>query len=426
MIQRISLLLLAGLLVWLAAGCSPGGGAGASAAGPGAKYHCPMHPTYVSDRLGDCPICGMRLVPIKQGGETARDTAARGDAGPEVPGRTAIMVPADKRQLIGLTTSVVEERPFRRTLRTTGAIEHDETRWAKVAPRFGGWVRTLYVNATGQPVRQGEPMFSVYSPELFQAQTEYLLAWKNHQRLAGSPPAERQAAWGLVQSARRRLELLELDEAEIKALEQREAPADEVLIRAPFSGHVVTRNAAAGQAFAAGETLYEIADLDHLWVRATLSESEMPEVKVGQDAALVFPQLGGKTVASRVSFIYPHIDPASRRGAVRLELENPGQVLRPDMWAQVEIGIDPGPLLAVPASALIDTGTRHVAFVDRADGHLEPREVKVGARTEDLVQVLEGLKAGERVVTRALFLIDSESQLKAALAGLGAAGEHSH
>lgn len=426
MIQRISLWLLAGLLAWLAAGCSPGGGAGAAAAGPGAQYHCPMHPTYVRDRPGDCPICGMRLVPIKPAGEAGSDAAAREAVGPAVSGRTAIRVPADKRQLIGLTTSVVEERPFRRTLRTTGTVEHDETRWAKVAPRFGGWVRELYVNFTGQPVRRGEPMFSVYSPELFQAQTEYLLAWRNHQRLAGSPPAEQQAAWGLVQAARRRLELLELDEAEIKALEQREVPADEVLIRAPFSGHVVSRKAAAGQAFAAGETLYEIADLNHLWVRATLSESEMPEVKVGQEAALVFPQLGGKTVASRVSFIYPHIDPASRRGEARLELENPGHRVRPDMWAQVEIGIDQGPLLAVPASALIDTGTRHVAFVDRADGHLEPREVKVGARTEDHVQVLEGLKAGERVVTRALFLIDSESQLKAALAGLGAAGEHSH
>mgnify|MGYP005838214543 CR=1 FL=1 len=426
MIHRISFLAWLWLLAWLAAGCAPTGGDTSGDKAPNAQYHCPMHPTYLSDRPGDCPICGMRLVPINQATNPPPHAVTHGEDAPAVPGRIAVMVPADKRQIIGLTTSVVEERPFRRTLRATATVEHDETRSAKVAPRFGGWVRKLYVNYTGQPVRQGEPLFSVYSPELFQAQAEYLLAWQNHQRLAESPPAERQAALSLAQSARRRLELLEVDEAEIETLEKRNAPADEVLVRAPLSGHVVTRNATAGQAFAAGETLYEMADLDHLWVRATLFEPELPEIKVGQEAALLFPQLGGKTLSSRISFIYPHVDPQSRRAQVRLEVDNPDHALRPDMWAQVEIVIDQGARLAVPASAVIDTGTRHVAFVDRPDQHLEPREVKIGVRTDDYLQVLQGLEAGEKVVTRALFLIDSESQLRAAIAGMGAAGGHGH
>ena len=176
----------------------------------------------------------------------------------------------------------------------------------------------------------------------------------------------------------------------------------------------------------AGESLYEIAPLNRLWALAAVPESALADVQVGAKARVSFSQLKGTAIESTVDFVSPHVDPQTRRGEVRITVENPQHALRPDMWASVEIEQPIGDVLAVPASAVIDTGLRNVAFVDRADGHLEPREVKVGAKTDDYWHVLEGLKAGEKVVTRALFLVDSESQLRAVVAGMGSSGEHKH
>lgn len=379
------------------------------------KYHCPMHPTYVSDKPGDCPICGMKLVPIGE--------HQAGGGSNSIPGRVSIVLSPEKRQLIGLTTSPVERRKLARNLRNVGTVTHDETRYARIAPRFGGWVRSLQVNYTGQRVEQGQALFTVYSPELFTAENDYLLTLGSFRSLTNSPRA---SAQHLVDSARRRLELLQVGDEEIRALEQSGKPSDELQIRAPLSGHVITKNAIAGQAFNAGETLYEIADLMHLWVRASVYESDLPQIKVGQKARVEFPNLNNKTFDTTVAFIYPHIDPQTRRAEVRLELDNPRHELRPDMWANVEIEVELGEVLAIPASAIIDTGTRNVAFVDVANDHLEPREVKIGAKTDDYLEVLDGLKEGEKVVTRALFLVDSESQLKAAISGMSVGGEHKH
>lgn len=386
-----------------------------------ANYHCPMHPTYVSDRPGDCPICGMKLVPIgddKSGGSSTNTSS--------LPGRIAIHLSPEKRQLIGLTTSLVETQKLAHTVRATATLTHDETTLARVAPRFGGWVRKLHVNYTGQPVEKGDPLFTVYSPDLFSTENDYLIAFRNARGLTNSPASQRDAAQRLVAGARRRLELLQVGDAEIRALEERGQASDELLIRTPVSGHVIAKNAIEGKAFMAGESLYEIAPLSPLWVRAFVYEYELPEIKLGQKARVVFPHLGGTNLESKVAFINPHIDPQTRRAEIRLQLDNPRHVLRPDMWAEVEIEINIGDVLTVPASAVINTGERYVAFVDRDDGHLEPREVKVGAKTDDYWQVLDGLKAGEKVVTRALFLVDSESQLKAAIAGMGASGGPKH
>jgi membrane fusion protein, copper/silver efflux system len=382
-----------------------------------AKYHCPMHPTYTSDKPGDCPICGMKLVPI--GGANADQSSH------SIPGRVSIVLSPEKRNLIGLTTSPVEARKLARTLRNVGVVTHDETKFSRIAPRFGGWVRSLQVNYTGQLVEKGAPLFTVYSPELFTAENDYLLALRNS-RLTNGPATQQESAQQLLETSRRRLQLLQVGPEEIRALEQSGKPSEELQIRAPLSGHVLTKNAFEGQAFEAGEMLYEIADLTHLWIRAAVYESDLPLINVGQQARIVFPNLNNQAFESSVTFIYPHIDPQTRRAEVRLELDNPKHELRPDMWADVEIVMELGEVLAVPASSVIDTGTRFVAFVDVGKDHLEPREVKVGAKTEDYFEVLEGLKAGEKVVTRALFLVDSESQLKAAISGMGAAGEHKH
>lgn len=409
-------ILLGAVAILAIMGCGKVGhepGTSASAA----KYHCPMHPTYVSDRPGDCPICGMKLVSIgdDHGGATSNS----------IPGRVSISLSPEKRQLIGLTTSLVERRNLARTLRNVGSVAHDETRFARIAPRFGGWVRSLQVNYTGQRVEQGQPLFTVYSPELFTAENDYLLALRNYRSLTNGPAAQNDSAKHLLDSARRRLELQQVGNEEIRALDAGGKPNDGLQIRSPLSGHVITKNALEGQAFAAGETLYEIADLMRLWVRASVNEYDLPQIKLGQTARVIFPNLNNREFDTTVAFIYPHVDPQTRRAEVRLELDNPRHELKPDMWANVEIEVDLGEVLAVPASALIDTGTRYVAFVEGENHHLEPRDVKIGAKTDDYWEVVDGLKAGEKVVNRALFLVDSESQLKAAISGMSA-GEHKH
>lgn len=403
-------------------GCGNDGETGAKSS---AKYHCPMHPTYVSDRAGDCPICNMKLVAIKDDGAPA--APGESHCCPKVPGRTAIYLSPEKRQMIGLRTSPVETRALTQTIRTTAVVEHDETRLAKIAPRFNGWVSALHVDFTGAPVQKGQPLVTIYSPELLVTENEYLLALRQYQGLGPGPDSDpRRDAKRLLDAARRRLQLWEIGDAEIRALEERGTASDELVFRAPFGGHVISKTALEGKSFVAGETLYEIGDLSHLWLRAALFEFEMPLVKEGMGATIEFPYLGNRAFQAKVTFIYPHIDPMTRRGEARLELDNPGQLLRPDMWANVQLQIPLGKKLTVPASAAIDTGLRHVAFVAREDGHLEPREVKIGARTDDYCEIVDGLAEGEAVVTRALFLVDSESQLKAAISGMETGGETSH
>ncbi len=389
------------------------------AAGP--KFHCPMHPTYVADRLGDCPICGMSLVPIK----SVAASTSHGHAA--VPGRAAIELGADKRQLIGLTTVAVERRELAQTVRAVAVVEHDETRTSRIAPRFGGWVRKLHVAYTGATVAQGAPLLTVYSPEVYAAQNDYLVAWRALRQLPAEAPAVRRSgAAALLDAARARLELWEIDAAELRGLEERDAPSAELLIRSPRNGHVLTKQAVEGEAFMAGDTLYEIADLSHLWLQARVAETDLPLLAVGQEALVTFASPALPAFTSPITFIDPHIDPVTRRGTVRLETDNPEHRLRPDLWAEVEIEIPLGEKLVVPAASVIDTGKRHVAFVAGTDDRLEPRVVKLGARTSEYLEVRDGLAAGERVVSRALFLVDSESQLQAALAGMGAAGEHKH
>ncbi|MEI7730082.1 MAG: efflux RND transporter periplasmic adaptor subunit [Verrucomicrobiota bacterium] len=395
----------------VATNLAPASASGSATDAKPVKYHCPMHPTYVSDRMGDCPICNMKLVPIKDG------------AGPEasaVPGRVLVALSPEKRNLIGLATTKVDMRDLSQTIRATAVVQHDETRFTRIAPRFNGWVQELMVNYTGQHVHKGDPLFKVFSPDLMASENEYLLAYRNYQETAQAATVQREAARRLMDSARKRLHIWQIDDEEIRGIETRQEVKDEMIFRAPFSGHVTVKNAVEGKAFTAGETLYEIADLSRVWLRVAVFEYDWPNIKLEQKARVIFPYLGEKTFTSSVTFLYPHVDPQTRRGEVRLELDNPNHELRPDMWATVELEVPLGRVLAVPASAIIDTGTRQLAFVDREDQHLEPREVKIGGRTDDYWQVLDGLKDGEKVVTRALFLVDSESQLKAAIAAMTA------
>lgn len=384
------------------AGHEPEGGTPAAAP----KYHCPMHPTYTSDRPGACPICGMDLVPIEDdGGAPTGGVAA-------VEGRTAIGLSAERRQLIGLTSEPVARKRLVRTVRAPATIAIDETRRVKISPRVGGWVQELYADFSGKAVRKGDPLLKLYSPELLATQSDYLTALRT-----GNP--------SVIAAARRRLELWDIAAAQVAELEKTGRPSDTMVLVAPADGVIVVKDAVQGQSFMAGETLFELADLGRVWVLASLYEQEAPQVRVGQ-SAIVELAYANRSYDAKVEFVSPAVDGLSRAIEVRLAVDNPDLDLKPGMWATVEIEQEIGDVTAAPASAFINTGRRFIAFIDRPDGHLEPRVVRIGARAGDEWEVRAGLDAGDRVVTRALFLVDSESQLKAALAGLGAAGSHQH
>jgi len=387
------------------------------------RFHCPMHPTYTSDKPGDCPICNMKLVPIEEDKHAGHEMT--GDAAAAPPGRMAVHVSSDRQQQIGLRTSPVEKHPLARAIRTVARVAYAEPRLAWVNTKVMGWIEKLHVAATGQYVKKGQPLLELYSPELVSAQEEYLIALQARDKLKGS--VSREAAEGgesLLAAARKRLQLWDITDEQIAQLEKSGEAKKTLTIVSPFDGFVVEKSALAGKSVMAGENLYRIADLSSVWLYADIYENELPFVKEGQEATVTLSYLPGETFAAKISYLYPYLDEQTRTVKVRLEAPNPGHKLKPDMWANVELRVEPAEALAIPASAAIHTGTRYVAFVDKGEGRFEPRELKIGVKTDEYVEVKEGLSEGEKVVTRALFLIDSESQLRAAISGMS--GEHQH
>ncbi len=375
-----------------------------------ARYNCPMHPTYTSDGPGSCPICGMDLVPIEDEGE---------DSGMEmtsIEGLAGIKLSDAKRQLIGVRTTEVVMAPLTKTIRTVGNVEPDETRLAEVNMKIDGWIEKLHVDYTGQLVRKGQMLVSVYSEELYAAQQEYLVALRAEKRLSKSPvPEVANTGAGLVRSARRRLELWDIPESTIRSLEKTGKAQKTVVLRAPVTGFVTHMNAREGAYAKAGEPLYTIADLSRVWVQADFYEYEMSLLKVGQHAKLTVDAYPRKSWSGKVAYIYPYLESDTRTLKVRFEFANPGFTLKPNMFANVEMHIPLGTLLAVPEEAIVDTGVRQVVFVDNGDGYYEPREVKVGKQVDGSVEIAYGLFEGERVVINGNFMIDSESRLKSAL-----------
>lgn len=379
------------------------------------KYHCPMHPSYISDKPGDCPICGMKLVPIQEQEEAITVS---------VPGLAEVKISPERQQLIGVKTGAVERRALDKTIRTVGKVDYDERNLAHVHTRIEGWIKKLFVNYTGQLVKKGQPLFTIYSPEVVATQEEYLLALRAKKSLQDNPFQDvASGSAALLEAARRRLLLWEISEAQIAELERTGKPFTEVVIASHSSGFVIEKKALEGMRVEAGEDLYVIADLSDVWVYADIYEYELPLVKVGQEATVSLSYYPGETFQGKVVYIYPYLETQTRTAKVRIEFPNPGWRLKPGMFANVEIETERGEGLVVPGSAVLDSGERKIVFVDRGEGRFEPREVKLGGRAGEGFEVLQGLSEGERVITSANFLIDSESQIKAAL---GAMAGHQH
>ena len=328
-----------------------------------------------------------------------------------------------------MRTARVELSPFRRTIRAVGRVSYDETRLRHVHTKIDGYVERLLANATGETVRRGQPLLEIYSPELLASQQEFLVALEARDRM-GSSTLSSVAGYGkdLVESARRRLQLFDMTDAQIARLEQTRTPQRTVTVYAHESGVVTMRNVTEGERIEAGKTLLDVADLSKVWVLASVYEYELPFVHQGQPAVMHLSYLPDRTFRGTVSLIYPSIEIATRTAQVRVEFDNPDLALKPDMYAEIELSADLGPRISVPEEAVLETGTRSLAFVEREPGLFEPRELRIGARLADRYEVVSGLVAGEQVVVSGNFLIDSESKLKAALEtmqpGAGPADPH--
>jgi RND family efflux transporter MFP subunit len=424
-----------------------------------ARYRCPMHPTYTSDKPGDCRICGMKLVPMDQGGAGGAATAKPGErkiafyrspmdpnvhsdkpaedamgmdfipvyedelqgGPPAVSGRAAVTISAERRQLLGVRSEAVKKIRLAHRLRTVGRVALDERRLRHVHTKYDGYVEHLYVDYTGKLVRRGERLLSIYSPELVATQQEYLLAHRAQLRLADS--RVRSAAQGSVdlrEAARQRLLLWDIRPADIEKLERAGQVTRTLDVYADIGGYVVEKMAYQGMRVTPADTLYDIADLSHLWVMADVYEYTLPTLTLGTEGRIEVASIPGRHWKGAVTYISPTVEEKTRTIKVRLDVDNAGGELKPGMFADVFLNVDRGEGVVVPDGAVINAGDRRLVFLDRGEGRFEPREVKLGIKVNGsgLLQVLSGLSEGDRVVTAANFLLDSESSLRAALSGM--------
>ena len=403
-------------------------------------YTCGMHPQVVQNKPGNCPICGMKLTPVrKQGGPTSatasgerkikfyKSTMNPGETSP-VPAKDSMgmeMVPvyeteggASESQLIAvepmtmqdmnIQTATVTRGPLRRVVLTVGAIDYSEAGLAEVTTKFKGWVEKLYVDTTGQQVHRGEPLFEIYSPELYSAQREFVLALEG----TNTPGAA-----ALKVSALTKLKFFDISEEQIAELERSREPRKTLRVVSPQDGFVVEKMVVGGQMVDAGMKLYRLADLGLVWVQAQIYEQDLDYVKLGQEATVTLSYLPDRGFRGRVTYIYPNVDEKTRTARVRMEFHNPGYFLKPGMFATVQVLSELAPsVLLVPDMAILRSGEKYTVFVALEGGKFEPRTVTLGPKAEnDTYQVLSGLNEGERIVTSGQFLLDSESQLREAI-----------
>jgi len=412
-----------------------------AAAQPG-QYTCPMHPEVVSDTPGKCPKCGMNLEQVppdtgstQQGNNmngmsgmsmTADNSqySVRGMGSSPVPGLVPVTIESQRLQLIGVRTGSVGKRSLDGSLRLAGYITPDETRLSNIHVRFSGWVKDLAVNQTGQFVEAGQKLLSVYSQDLFQAENEYIIARKSTERTADD--ILRDTRHQLRSATRQRLDLLGVPPEEISILDTADSPSLELWVRSPFSGYVLDKTVVIGQFINPDQNLFTIADLSKVWVLADVYERDLENIKIGQTARMTTSAYPGESFEGKISFIYPSVSEQTRTLKIRIEFSNASFRLKPGLYVDIDLADQGDGVLAVPADAVMDGGDRQYAFVVHEGTHFEPRLLKLGRSSDDYFEVLSGLSEGEQVVTSANFLIDSESRLKAAIAGMGGTQPDAH
>ena len=331
-----------------------------------------------------------------------------------------IKISTEKVQKLGVRSEAAQLRSLDKIVRAAGRIEPDERRLYAISPKFEGYVERLHVNVTGQPVAKGQPLFEVYSPELISAQREYAIAAHGVDSLKDAGGTAQSGMQQLAESSLRRLKNWDVSEAQIKALAHSSEARRTLTFSSPVSGIVTEKKAVQGMRFMPGEALYQVADLSAVWVVADVFEQDIGSVQTGTKAKVSINAYPNKVFEGKVSYVYPTLNAATRTVPVRIELANSGGLLKPAMFAQVELPVAAkGKVVTVPVSAVIDSGTRQIVLVQLGEGRFEPREVKLGARSDNHMEVIEGVKDGEQVVVAANFLIDAESNLKAAVGGLG-------
>jgi Cu(I)/Ag(I) efflux system membrane fusion protein len=341
----------------------------------------------------------------------------------ETPPQAVIRLSSEQRQMIGVTYGTVEQTALKKTIRAVARIDFDERRLTDVTFKISGWVQDLFVDYTGKTVHKGEPLLTLYSPDLVTSQEEYLLALRTRDQLANSSlPEARDGSQGLVEAARRRLLLWDLTPRQLKTLEERGTPQTYLTLPAPISGTVVEKQVVKGMRVESGMKLYRIADLSMVWVYAYIHEYEIFLVREGQDATLSLSYYPGEIFTGKITYVYPYLDTQTRTNRVRLEFPNSHGKLKPGMYANGEIEVNLGTVLTVPESAVLQSGLRQLVFVDQGQGVFVPREVKLGIKADSRFAVLDGLTEGERVVTSGNFLLDSESKLQAATSMMGMMG----
>lgn len=386
-------------------------------------YHS-LKGTAVSSPAKESPRSDAPVAPAVPAGHQGHGgDAAQSPAKPEqVPAAPSeepatVEISPEKQQLIGVKIAEVTVRPLQKIIRTVGRIEYDERLIATANTKIEGWIERLYVDYTGRYVSRGEPLAEIYSPDLYATQQEYLhlLQWEKQRSVSNNAAGNDMLSSdskALVDAARQRLKLWDISEAQIRKIEQSGKPVRTLTIQSPVSGYVVQKTAVKGMRVMPGEKLFDVADLSSVWVVSDIYEYELSLIKVGQTAAISLSYLPGREFTAKVDFVYPALSAETRTSKIRFSIANPGGKLKPQMFTNVEVKIPLGKKLAIPQDAVIDTGMRKIVYVDKGEGYFEPREIQTGGKAEGFIEVIQGLRAGEKVAAAANFLIDSEAKLK--------------
>ncbi|HEY1534033.1 MAG TPA: efflux RND transporter periplasmic adaptor subunit [Polyangiaceae bacterium] len=361
-------------------------------------YTCSMHPSVKQPGPGKCPICGMDLIPV------TKEQQAEG----------VVLIDEGRRQLIGVRTSAVTEGPLRSSFHALGHVAYDESAFTDVNLKVRGWITKLLVNETGQRVARGQTLFTMYSPELYNAEQDFLLANRGSGMGSALDDAGAPRALSFARAARKRLNLLGLSDAQVDAIAAKGEPQESTAIASPAAGFVIEKDVVEGASVDAGMRLFRIAALNRVWVEADVYEADLAQVRVGQPAKITLDYLPGQSYDAKVSYVYPYLETGARTGRVRIELANKQLELRPGMYANVELASDRGSRVQVPASAIVYTGPRRLVFVDLGEGRFRPQEVHVGSEADGMFEVLGGLKVGDMVATSGVFLIAAEARISTA------------